>query len=214
MKPSQPKNFLLVDDHLVVTKGLAALLKLDFLQANFYTAANGKEALEELALHSIDILILDVSMPVMDGYEAIVIIRKNYPDLKIIILTQFEGEYLIRYFLLGNLGAVLLKKNTENLSHVVRQVWEIGYYASGDLIKKLEKILPTPEHKITLSPQNRILVKLISEGKSSKVIAEIMHLTENTVNSYRQLLLKQTGCKNTDELVAFAFKNALVAEST
>lgn len=152
-------------------------------------------------------------MPVMDGYEAIVFIRKNYPELKIIILTQFEGEHLIRYFLQCNVGAVLLKKNTENLTHVVRQVWETGYYASGDLIKKLEKILMTPEHKITLSPQNRILVKLISEGKSSKAIADIMHLTDNTVNSYRQLLLKQTACKNTDDLVAFAFKNGLLAES-
>lgn len=212
MKPAQPKYFLLVDDHPVVTTGLKALLRLDFPQAVFYTAANGKEALEILAQHTVDILTLDVSMPGMDGYEAFPLIRKNYPDVRIILLTQYSGEALIQHFIQLKVCAILLKQNTSELVQTIQTVWDTGHYVSEAVRKSLEHSYHAREASLPLASRARDLIKHIAQGKSSKEIASLMGLSEHTVNSYRQDLLRQTHTKNTDELIAFAFLNGLLGE--
>lgn len=209
MKPANPRNFLLVDDHQVVLAGLKSLIQLDFPVAKFYSAQNGLQAIDVLKHHTIDILMTDVSMPEMDGYELIPILTKVHPELKIIIVTQFSGEAMTRFFLQHGVRAVISKSDTDSLGFVIKTVWEKGHYWTQDVIEKLPLFI-SDTSKLPLTAQNRMLISLIAEGKSSKVIAEILDLTENTVNSYRQTLLKQTHTRNTDELVAFAYENGLI----
>lgn len=213
MKPAHPKHFLLVDDHPVVTAGLQRWLSLDFPQAIFYTATNGKAALEILEQQPIDILTLDVSMPEMDGYEAFPLIKKNYPGVRIILLTQYNDNPLIRHFIQQKANAILFKRSTTELVPAIRAVWDTGYYLSDDVRKSLENKYSDWGVCLPLSPRSNELIKHIAMGNSSKEIASLMSLSENTVNSYRQNLLKQTQTKNTDELISFAFKNGLLPES-
>lgn len=213
MKPAQPKHFLLVDDHPIVTAGLQRWLGLDFPQAIFYTATNGNVALEILAKHPIDILTLDVSMPEMDGYEAFPLIKKSYPDVRIILLTQYNDKPLIQHFIQQKANAILFKRSTTELAPAIRTVWDSGHYISNDVRKSLEHPYDSWGASLPLSVRARTLIKHIAAGKLSKEIASLMGLSENTVNSYRQDLLRQTQTKNTDELISFAYKNGLLPES-
>lgn len=213
MKPAQPKHFLLVDDHPIVTAGLQRWLGLDFPQAIFYTATNGNVALEILAKHPIDILTLDVSMPEMDGYEAFPLIKKSYPDVRIILLTQYNDKPLIQHFIQLKASAILFKRNTTELAQAIQAVWDTGHYISDEVRRSLEYPYDAWGASLPLTERARNLIKHIAAGESSREIAGVMGLTENTVNSYRQDLLKQTQTKNTDELIAFTFKNGLLPES-
>ncbi|MBX2964727.1 MAG: response regulator transcription factor [Cyclobacteriaceae bacterium] len=203
MKPLQPKHILLVDDHVLFTKALKKLLALDLPETNFYTAANGKEALDMLAQHPVDVLVLDISMPEMNGYDACIATRKNYPDTRIIILTQHNTEFLTPHFMKQGAGSVL-QKNTDELVEAIQSVWETGRYISNKMRSDLEKIYDQDEVSLPLTKQARELISHISQGKSSKEIATLMCLSENTI------MLKQTHTRNTDELVSFAFKIGLL----
>lgn len=207
---ANPKHFLLVDDHPLVRMGIKSLLSVDFPEADFYTATNGKDALEILEQRSIDILTLDISMQGMDGYEAFPIIHKKYPNTRIIILTQYSGEPLIQHFIQLKARAILFKRNPAELTQAIKTVWETGYYLSGEVHKSLENSYLDSGASLPLKERARDLIQHIAAGRSSKEIANLTNLSENTINSYRQDLLRLTRTKNTDELIAFAFTNGLL----
>ncbi|TXI70051.1 MAG: response regulator transcription factor [Cyclobacteriaceae bacterium] len=208
-KTSDPKRILLVDDHPVVLAGLFSILKPHFPSSLFFFARNGVEALEILRLNAVDIMIMDVSMPEMDGYDLIKAVTRQFPILRIIVIAQSRADAMIKFFLQYRVSAILLKSRSDTIGTTVQEVWKLGYSASSEHVGDLARSIRS-ESKVPLTPQSRTLIKLIAEGKASKLIADEMNLSENTVNSYRQKLLRQTRTKNTVELVAFAFKNGLL----
>jgi DNA-binding NarL/FixJ family response regulator len=149
----------------------------------------------------------------MDGYETFPRIRKNYPVTRIVLLTQHSGEALIQHFIKLKVNAILLKRNTNELAQAIRAVWNTGHCISDEVRESLEHTYHAWEASLPLARRARELIKRIADGKSSKEIASLMSLGENTINSYRQDMLRQTHTKNTDELIAFAFTNGLVIES-
>lgn len=94
-----PKRILLVDDHPVLADAMVNALKSRFPSTEFYTALNGLEGLDRLENNSIDMVLLDVNMPQMDGYQTFQLIKKNYPKLKVILLTQHEGNEMKEHFI-------------------------------------------------------------------------------------------------------------------
>jgi DNA-binding NarL/FixJ family response regulator len=208
---NKPSSFLLADDHPIVAVGLKEVLEQEFTTAKFYTARTGQEALAVLAQHSIDILFLDVSMPTLDAYGAFPAIKKQYPATKVIIYTQFVAKDMILHFLHQGVNSILFKGETDDICEVVEQVWATGKWLPRSVLELAEgQLYEKSFHKLPLGENERNIIKHISEGKSSKEIAALLHLGENTINSYRQSLLKKTGTKNTDELIRYAFNSGLI----
>lgn len=210
MRQTEPKTFLIVDDHKLIVTGITQLIKLDFPRAIIYTALHGQEALEKLKEVPIDITFLDISMPVMDGYQTFSLIKKNYPETRVILLTLLTHESIVHHFMQLGVRAILLKQNTQELATAIRSVWETSIYLPEDIRKIMEKNLSIEPGKIPISSRYRSIIRFISEGKSSKEMASLLFLSKNTINSYRQELLRVTRTKNTDELVAYAFQTGLL----
>ncbi len=206
---SGAKKFLIIDDHEVVLVGVRELLLQDFPDATIRTARSGTEAFEVLNNCSIEIVFLDVTLPVMNGYDIFPAIQKQYPEIKVILLTLNTGEGLVQHFMQQGVAGMLFKSNTDELTQAVNQVWAGGVYFSKEVKEVLDRSYQK-RTRLPLSPRESELIELISKGRSSKQIADIMCLSENTINSYRQQLLKQTLTKNTDELIAFAYHNGLL----
>jgi len=150
-------------------------------------------------------------MPVMDGYQTFPIIKKDHPETKIIVLTMLTDENVVHHSLQLGAKAMMIKSGKDDVKHVVKSVWENGYYFSNEIKEIITKKIVNGSVNLPLKNNERQLIKLIANGNSSKEIAEIMCLSENTVNSYRQNLLKSTRTRNTDELVAFAFHVGLLS---
>ncbi|MFM8911379.1 MAG: response regulator [Flammeovirgaceae bacterium] len=208
-----PKNFLIVDDHPVLADALAMHLKGRFPKAAVHTALNGLEGLDRLENNAIDIVLLDVNMPQMDGYQTFYLIKKKYPQLKVILLTQHGGKEMKEHFVKNGINGIVFKGEKWDIAEIVSTVWAGSNWFSPQMKELLgEQFInqQAGERKLPLSNRDRLLIRLLSKGKSTKEISSEMNLAENTINSYRQLLLKQTGAKNSEELVAFAYTNGLL----
>lgn len=208
-----PKCFLIIDDHPVLADAMEIMLKKLFKEAEVYTALNGLEGLNRLENHLIDIVLLDVNMPHMDGYQTFQLIKKAYADLKVILLTQHGGKEMKQHFIKNGINGIVFKGEKWDLEEVIMGVWKSGYWFPPHIKELLgEQFISQHggERKLPLSNRDRQLIRLLSEGKSTKQISSEMNLAENTINSYRQLLLKQTNTKNSEELVAFAYNNGLL----
>jgi DNA-binding NarL/FixJ family response regulator len=118
---------------------------------------------------------------------------------------------MILHFLQQGVNSILFKGETDDICEVVEQVWATGKWLPRSVLELAEgQLYEKSFHKLPLGENERNIIKHISEGKSSKEIAALLHLGENTINSYRQSLLKKTGTKNTDELVRYAFNSGLI----
>lgn len=208
-----PKGILIIDDLPVLADALAMVLKKSFPQTEFYTALNGLEGLDRIENKKIDLVLLDVNMPEMDGYQTFHLIKKNYPDLKVILLTQHGGREMKEHFIKNGINGIVLKGEKWNLEEVIMAVWKNGTWFPSHIKELLgENFIKyhTGGRKLPLSNRDRHLIQLLGQGKSTKEISTMMNLAENTINSYRQMLLKQTGTKNSEELIKFAVDNGLL----
>ncbi len=210
MKQKEPKSFLIIDDHTLMVSAIVQLLKCDFQHAAYHTAANGKEALEILKVTPVDMIFLDVSMPEMNGYETFPILKSTYPSTPVILLTMLHDESVVHHFIQLGITAIMLKSCEEGLATAVRTVWESGGYFSDEIAEIIKKNLLHVPGKIPNGASHLNLLRYISKGKTSKEMAGLLSLSENTVNSYRQDLLKSTHTKNTDELIAFGYRTGLL----
>ncbi len=211
MKPTL-SSFLLVDDHPLLIRGLTEVLKKHFQDALFYAAQNGNEALQLLSQSPVDIVLLDVAMPEMDGYTVFPQIKKKYPTTKIILLTQYGGRALNLHFLQQGVDGIFFKGENEDIESAINTVWAGGRWFPPTVEALMPSLMGEKKEtgKLPLSDRDRMLLRYIGLGKSSKEISSLMNLGENTINSYRQLLLRQTGTRNTDELIAYTQKNGLI----
>ncbi|MBS1507022.1 MAG: response regulator transcription factor [Bacteroidetes bacterium] len=202
-------KILLVDDHQIFRASLIRLLRSIYKGLNSYEEAkDGKEALEKLGKSKFDLVILDVSMPVMDGYEASRILRQDYPSLPIIILTQFDDYYLISHFVRIGINSFLTKDaNITELKCAIDSALKNEKFLS-DKIERILRVRVSFEdsHQVELAPQEKVLIQLLQQGKTSKDIAQHMGLTIKTVRTYRERLLDKTKTKNVAELISFGFR--------
>lgn len=210
------KTIAVVDDEILFRKGFIALLsEYKHLEVTF-EAENGKDLLEKLRVRQPDVIFLDVEMPVMNGIEATELIRKRYPQLKIIILTSYATKELM--FTLIEKGAnAFLSKNTDVkiLIKAINQVLEKGFYfdyenqqAMAHGILELNK--PKPSFKQPkLSSRELEVLKLICKEHTNREIADILCLSPRTVDTYRENIFEKTGSKNAVGVALYAVKNKL-----
>ncbi|MEO6917020.1 MAG: response regulator transcription factor [Chitinophagaceae bacterium] len=207
----------LIDDHLVLRDALAEVLGTFDDCSIVLKAGNGREMINLLAQSTIpDIIVMDINMPLMDGYEASCWIRENYPAIPVIILTMYDSEMALVRLLKTGVKA-FLKKDTHprDLHHAIRSVVQHGYYYPFNALGRLANLLRDPENHYSSQPalltDNEItFLKFSSTEMTYKEIAQKMYISPRTVDNYRDSLFDKLDVRSRVGLAMYAIKNGIV----
>ena len=206
-------KILIADDHGIVRSGVKLLLDRQPDMEVVAEAEDGVDALEQAVRLKPDVAVLDVSMPRMTGLQATHEIKQQSPDTQVLILSMHDDErYLFEALRAGASGYVLKRAADKDLVDAVRAASRGEPFLTStaqqalirDFIDRGEE--PTDE----LSPREQEVVKLIAEAHTNKEIAEILHLSEKTVESHRGRVLQKLGMRDRVELVRYAIRRGLV----
>ena len=201
----------LVDDHTMLRKSMAALLQLMGGFEVVFQASNGKDLIAYLEHHQWpDLVLMDVSMPVMSGPETTRWLREHYPEIRVVALSMVRSENTIIRMMSSGARAYLLKDaEPEELVRMLEEVHQNGY-AHNEMV-------PSPAGRsvssqpIHLSEQEKTYMQWVCAEKSHKEIAELMQLSPRTIDGYRDSLLKKLGVGSRVGIVMYALQNGIVA---
>jgi DNA-binding NarL/FixJ family response regulator len=205
---SSPIRVLLADDHALVRKGFRRLLE-DYEDLLVVAeATNGREAVEMVAEHQPDVVVLDVTMPEMDGLRAAFEIRSRHPSVAILVLSMHADSAYQRTAREAGASGYLLKSSAElDLYDAIRTV------ARGESLFPDEAQAPRSEDEKQLdllTPRERQVLQLLASGKANKEIAALLNVSVNTVAVHRARLMDTLGIRGTAELTLFAVRCGLV----
>jgi DNA-binding NarL/FixJ family response regulator len=203
-----------VEDHDFYRNGLCLALKRIKSVELAFEAVNGKDFLYHLKNNPVDIVLLDIMMPVMGGYEVVQELKKNYPNVKVIILTMLDEEENIRKFIDAGVYGYLLKNiDHRNLEIALNAVIEGQNYYSTEIMSFFTRQLrtnKTHEVKTLLSRRELEILQLIYEGFSNQEMADKLFISVRTVTNHRFNIMQKTGVKNTAGLINFGIKQKLL----
>lgn len=218
IKMSAAIKIALVDDEVLFRKGISFLLQREDNIDIIFEASNGEELLSNLndSIIKPDIIMMDLKMPVLNGVEATKIIRKLFPEIKIIALTSYDTKSFIANMIQVGAVAYLIKNTTpKDLIHTINQVSKKGFYYSENVLKTIqETIISTKNSKGNLetsflSPREIEILQLICLQKTTTEIAEHLYLSPRTVEGHRNNLLLKTESRNIAGLVVYAIQNEI-----
>ncbi|MBI4295663.1 MAG: response regulator transcription factor [Chloroflexi bacterium] len=207
-------RILVVDDHAIMRDGIRALLNLHSDIEIVGEAADGKEAVEKAEELSPDVVVMDIAMPIMDGLEATRRIKKKTPDMKVLVLTQYNNrEYILSAIRAGAAGYVPKRAVGSELITAIRAVYrgESFLYpsAAAALIKDyLQQAEAEPYDRLT--DREREVLKLIAEGQTSQEVAKMLGINLKTVLAHRSRIMKKLDLHNRTELIKYAVRKGLV----
>ncbi|MBI3218346.1 MAG: response regulator transcription factor [Bacteroidetes bacterium] len=209
-------HILIVDDHTIFRKSLVRLLSTFEQNLHFYEAANGLEALEVLKLNRIDLAIVDIQMPKMNGIDLLRHSKEQFPATRCIILTQFDEPSLIVHLIqLGADGFLLKECHPEELVLAIRQVRSEGQYYNKLVADTLDYALNKGRKtlaNLNITPREYQVAELLKNGLTNKEIADRMGLSHPTVETYRKSLMEKTNCTNLAELLKLLYNTGLVGK--
>jgi len=207
-------NILLTDDHQIIIDGLKSLLKNSEEINVSAEANNGREALRILGILSIDVVLMDIDMPVMNGIDALKEIRKYYRDVKVIILSMHNEAGMIKSLIeLGANGYLLKSCPQDELIGAITKVAAGQSYFSTDvtlaLLNPAGTSNPDKKNELLTDRETEIL-KLIAAGFSNKEIGDQLFISHRTVDTHRTNLMKKLDVNNIAGLISYAIKNGIV----
>jgi two-component system, NarL family, invasion response regulator UvrY len=209
----------LADDHVLLRNGLSNLLKeLDY--EVIFEANHGEEFISKLKSSSLpDVVLMDINMPKMDGYDTTLWLKKNYPDVKVLALSMYDDENaIIRMLKCGARGYILKDSDPSELKLAIHSLLTKGFYHSelvtGKLIHSIN-YLDDPEHSsvkdvLGLNQREIEFLKLACTELTYKEIADQMCLSPRTIDGYRDNLFEKLNLRSRIGLVLYAIKNKLV----
>lgn len=211
-------KILLADDHKIVRDGIKLMLEPQAGIDVVDEAENGEKALEILKDQIVDIVVMDINMPIMDGITATKKIKEKYPDVKVLALTMSNDDLHIRQMIqAGASGYIMKSAGRKELKDAIDAIMEGKHYFSDeatesimmDLVKgKGKSTDPDPIH---ITDRELEILELIVQEHTNQEIAEKLYISSRTVDAHRRNLLQKTGARNTAGLVKYAFQHNLIS---
>lgn len=212
-------KIVLVDDHVLLRDGLASYIQTFGDYSVLFQANNGKDLIDRLNEANLpDIILLDIKMPEMDGYETCVWLRNKYPEIKVLALSMYDDENsIIRMFSSGAKGYILKDCEPRELKDALSAVVNRGFYYSdlvtGTLIHTINNLnsdRSTKRKLIKLNDREIAFLKLACTELTYKEIADKMFISPRTIDNYRDDLFKKLEVKTRVGLAMYAIKNGIV----
>ena len=210
---------LLVDDHTVVLKGLAFFLSTQEDLELVGEANNGKEVLVKVGETNPDVILMDLYMPEMDGVEATAYIKKEYPNVKVIVLTSFSDQaHVLPALRAGASGYILKDVEPDQLVEAIRSAYKGNIQLHPDIANALlSQTLPVEEKEeepsiqvdVLTARENEVL-QLLAKGMSNKEIASVLVITEKTVKAHVSSILSKLHLSDRTQAALYAVKNGIV----
>jgi DNA-binding NarL/FixJ family response regulator len=214
---SDPKYIALVDDHTMFRKGLAVLINLFPNYRVLMDVANGREFIDQLQPDLLpDIVLLDIHMPVMDGYATAGWLHENYPDMSVLALSTMDSDTtIIKMIQRGARGYILKDADPKELQVAFEEILAKGYYYNEILTRKVIQSIHQGGHDSgnafpKLTDREMEFLKHACSEKNYQQIANEMYVSERTVDGYRESLFRKFNVTNRVGLVLYAIKNQLV----
>jgi two-component system, NarL family, invasion response regulator UvrY len=206
-------TILIADDHPIVRRGLKQILEETRLVLNVEEASNGLEAIDRAKRGKFDIVLLDISMPGMNGLEVLEELKRVKPSLQVLILSIYpEEDYAVRALKAGASGYLTKKSAPDELVVAIKKISRGERYISPSLADYLACHLTDDKDKPLhecLSNREFQVMRMIASGKSLKEIAGEMGLSPKTISTFRTRILHKMHLKSNAELIQYALKNSL-----
>jgi two-component system, NarL family, response regulator len=208
MNTGVPKiRVLAVDDHPLVRQGIAGLLAIQPDMTLVGEASNGRDAIQQFRAHHPDVMLMDLQMPEMNGLDALIAIRNEFPDARVIVLTTYTGDTQILRALKAGAQAYLLKNTLhKELLETIRAVH------AGKKTLSPEVSYQVAEHATddALTPAEIAVLRLIAGGKANKQIADQLSITEETVKSRVKCILSKLGANDRTHAAMIGLKRGII----
>ncbi len=209
---------LIADDHAIVREGVRAVLAMSEDIEVVGEAANGQEAIEAARALSPDVILMDIAMPGLGGLEATLEIRKENPDAKILVLTQYEDrEYIRRFLKAGVSGYVLKKAAGAELTAAIRAVNRGGLVLDPEVAREAMREQAASaagageaDPYESLTDREKQVLKLVAEGRSNKEVAELLDISVKTAMSHREHIMQKLDLHSRTELIRFAIQKGVI----
>ncbi|EJN6826273.1 response regulator [Vibrio cidicii] len=209
----RPIRIVIVDDHQVVLDGFIARLEIEPEIEVVGTASNGLEALDAVRRHKPDVVLMDISMPIMNGIEATRLIKEEFPECKVLMLTMHDNrEYIMKVMQEGAVGYMLKEISAEKMVQAIKTVNQGSTYFCESVTQTLftQEIVPAAQRANPLSRREEAVLKLVAQGHSSKKIATLLDISYRTVETHRHNIKHKLDLHSTAELAKYAFEQGLV----
>jgi DNA-binding NarL/FixJ family response regulator len=209
-------RILIADDHTIFRESLRVLLETypSFEVVGF--AGNGIKAIEETERVKPHVILMDLSMPKMDGLDTTRKIVEKFPEVKVLILSMLQREEFIFQMLeAGALGYISKDINAQGLFSAIESAYRGDIYLSPSVSKKvIGGYLKTEKEKSKpLSAREKEILKLLAEGRSKKEISNLLYISPRTVDTHRTNILKKLNLKNLADLVKYAIQQGLIVST-
>ena len=202
-----PIRVMTVDDHALIREGIAALMANQKDIRLVAEASNGREAIEQFRAHRPDVTLMDLQMPEMNGMDALIALRSEFPDARIIVLTTYAGDALCQRAMKAGAQAYILKGNVrKDLLDTIRTV------RSGKKLIHAEVAAELASHAAddALSAREIEVLALIAAGNSNKLIADQLAISEDTVKGHVKSILSKLGANDRTHAVTVALKRGII----
>ncbi len=209
----KPIRVIIVDDHQVVLEGFMARLKMEPEIEVVATASNGLTAIDIVKEFTPDVVLMDVSMPIMNGIESTKLIKEEFPDVKVLMLTMHDNrEYIMNVMQAGAVGYMLKEISAEKMVQAIKTVNHGSTYFCESTTQTLftEQVIPTAQKPNPLSRREEAVLKLVAQGASSKKVAGLLNISYRTVETHRQNIKHKLDIHSTAELAKYAVDKGLV----
>jgi len=213
-----PIRVIVADDHTILREGVCSLLALQSDIEVVGEASDGAEALELLGEAAVDVVIMDMVMPRMNGLETTREIKRRWPGVRILILSMYDDDaYVQQVIEAGASGYVLKRVATEDLVQAIREVHSGASFLyppiAAKLIddyRRLARGNARPDTAGVLTPREQEVLRLIAEGNTNQEIADVLGLSRKTVESHRGNIMRKLALHDVTDLVKYAIREGIV----
>ncbi len=213
----EPIRIVIADDHSLIRQGIKSIICQDQTMEVVGEAADGLELLDLLTRRDADMVIMDISMPGMNGIEAMGKIRELYPHMLLLILTMHSNRQYFYHSITAGAHGYLMKDDSDTeLLNAIRTVCRGRTYVSPQLSQEVtdEMIAAFRDRRqvplACLTEREKQVLQLVVKGHTSKEMADILCLSPRTIDHHRASLLKKFGMKNTVDLIKYVLRNSIV----